>query len=66
MSHRVHLWQFPYDALLERYMTSTAHYTRVLERTSERDGDTFEMRDAGDGVSEPAFPSSRRARKRSG
>ncbi|KAL1677023.1 hypothetical protein EV122DRAFT_291481 [Schizophyllum commune] len=49
MSHRVHLWQFPYDALLERYMTSTAHYTRVLERTSERDGDTFEMRDAGDG-----------------
>ncbi|KAI5899342.1 uncharacterized protein SCHCODRAFT_02742441 [Schizophyllum commune H4-8] len=49
MSRRVHLWQFPYDALLERYMTSTAHYTRVLERTSERDGDTFEMRDAGDG-----------------
>ncbi|KAI5834625.1 hypothetical protein K523DRAFT_262619 [Schizophyllum commune Tattone D] len=49
MPHRVHLWQFPYDALLERYMTSTAHYTRVLERTSERDGDTFEMRDAGDG-----------------
>ncbi|KAL1747524.1 hypothetical protein HDZ31DRAFT_31685 [Schizophyllum fasciatum] len=46
---RVHLWQFPYDALLERYMTSTAHYTRVLERTSESYGDIFDMRDAGDG-----------------
>ncbi|TRM62736.1 hypothetical protein BD626DRAFT_498279 [Schizophyllum amplum] len=45
---RVHLCHFPYDALLERYMTSTAHYTRVLERISEHNGDMFEMRDAGD------------------